>query len=81
MRPFHGLPCNLLAFLITTQVLPVFAQEAPKPPSEPASAPAAAVAPAALRPPPLKPLHQKPHPHLHQQHPLLHRSRARRWKR
>jgi len=47
MRPFHGLPCNLLAFLITTQVLPVFAQEAPKPPSEPASAPAAAVAPAA----------------------------------
>jgi len=40
MRPFHGLPCNLLAFLITTQVLPVLAQEAPKAPSEPASAPA-----------------------------------------
>jgi iron complex outermembrane receptor protein len=50
MRPFHGLPCNLLAFLITTQVLPVFAQEAPKAPSEPASAPAAAPASAPAAP-------------------------------
>lgn len=44
MRSFPGLPRNLLALLISTQVLPVFAQEAAK--TESSSEPAAA-APAA----------------------------------
>lgn len=56
MRPFNGLPCNLLAFLITTHVLPAFAQEAPKAAAEPASAPAAsASAPAASASAPVTP--------------------------
>lgn len=48
MRPFPGLPGNLLAVLITTHVLPAFAQDAPKATPESASAPAgSASAPAA----------------------------------
>lgn len=52
MRSFPGLPRNLLALLISTQVLPVFAQEAAKTESssEPvAAAPAAASAPSAVK--------------------------------
>ena len=45
MRPFPGLPRNLLALLISTQVLPVFAQEAAK--TESSSSEPAAAAPAA----------------------------------
>lgn len=42
MRPTHGLPAKLLAMLITTQVLPVLAQEAAAgAPAQPADAPAA----------------------------------------
>lgn len=43
MRPLTGLPCNLLALLLSTLVFPAFAQEAanPKAPPEPASAPGA----------------------------------------
>lgn len=44
MRPLPGLPRNLLALLISTQVLPVFAQEAAK--TEPSSSEPAAAAPA-----------------------------------
>lgn len=51
MRPFHGLPCNLLAFLISTHVLPAFAQEAPKAAPEPASAPAASASAASASAP------------------------------
>lgn len=44
MRSHPGLPRNLLALLLSTQVLPAFAQEASKPqaPPEPAAAPASA---------------------------------------